>query len=331
MTRIDVFNHFFPAAFFGAMKDVCSDAQTLKRYMNIPMLVDLDVRFRAMDQHGDYQQVLSLASPPIEALAGPAQSPELARIGNDGLADLCARYPERFPGFVASLPMNHPDAALAELHRSLDDLGALGVQMYSNVDGKPLDSEDFLPLFDAMAAADRPIWLHPTRGPSFPDYQTEDRSLYEIWWTLGWPYDTSVAMARLVFSGLLDRHPELKIITHHLGGMIPYFEGRVGPGWDQLGKRTVDEDYGALLKKLKKRPYDYFKMFYADTALFGAGPATRCGIDFFGVDRVLFASDSPLILKAGQCTSGRPSKYWRGLGCRTPSFKRSTAGTPDGC
>ena len=94
-------------------------------------------------------------------------------------------------------------------------------------------------------------------------------------------------------TGLFDRHPDIKIITHHLGGMIPYFEGRVGPGWDQLGKRTSDEDYTLLLKKLKKRPLDYFRMFYADTALMGAREATICGLKFFGVERTLFGSDSP--------------------------------------
>ena len=100
-------------------------------------------------------------------------------------------------------------------------------------------------------------------------------------------------MARLVFSGIFDRHPGLKIITHHLGAMAPYFEGRVGPGWDQLGSRTSDEDYGAVLKRLKKRPIDYFRMFYADTAVFGAYDATVCGLNFFGPDHVLFASDAP--------------------------------------
>jgi aminocarboxymuconate-semialdehyde decarboxylase len=144
-----------------------------------------------------------------------------------------------------------------------------------------------------MARRDLPIWLHPIRGASFADYQQEDASLYEIWWTFGWPYETSAAMARLVFAGIFDRHPDLKIITHHMGGMIPYFEGRVGYGWDQLGKRTTDRDYSKVLASLSKRPIDYFREFYADTALFGAGPATRCGLDFFGVDRVLFATDMP--------------------------------------
>ena len=117
--------------------------------------------------------------------------------------------------------------------------------------------------------------------------------MFEVWWTLGWPYETSTAMARLVFSGAFDRWPNLTVVTHHLGGIIPYVAARVGHGWDQLGKRTSDQDYFALLKSLKKRPIDYFKMFYADTAEFGALAPTRCGLDFFGVDHVLFASDCP--------------------------------------
>mgnify|MGYP003694772597 CR=1 FL=1 len=144
-----------------------------------------------------------------------------------------------------------------------------------------------------MAKYDLPIWMHPFRGPDFADYQTEDRSQFEIWWTFGWPYDTSVAMARLVFEGYFDRFPNLKIIAHHMGAMIPYFEGRLGPGMDQLGSRTSDIDYTAVLKSLKKRPLDYFKMFYADTAVFGAYDATVCGLKFFGVDHVLFSSDAP--------------------------------------
>jgi aminocarboxymuconate-semialdehyde decarboxylase len=144
-----------------------------------------------------------------------------------------------------------------------------------------------------MAGYDLPIWLHPYRGANVPDYREEDRSLFEIWWTFGWPYETSVAMARIVFARLFDRFPDLKIITHHMGAMAPYFEGRLGPGMDQLGARSSDVDYTALLTTLQKRPIDYFRMFYADTALFGAYDATVCGLKFFGADRVLFASDSP--------------------------------------
>ena len=116
---------------------------------------------------------------------------------------------------------------------------------------------------------------------------------------LGWPYETGVTLARFVFSGIIDRNPNLKIIAHHLGGVIPYLEGRVAHSFDQLGARTSDEDYGAVLKGLKKRPYDYFKDFYGDTAVEGARAATVCGVDFFTPDHVLFASDCPFDKEKG--------------------------------
>ena len=295
MEKIDIFNHIFPEPFHKLMMKVAGDHRDIgKRVRGIPMLSDLDERFRVMDRFGaDYRQVLSLSSPPIELLGEPAVTVELAKAANDGMAELVRKHPDRFPSFVGSLPLNATEAALAELKRAIDDLGACGVQMYTNVADKPLTAPEFRPLFAALVERDRPIWLHPTRGVKFPDYLTEDKSKYEIWWTFGWPYETSVTMARIVFEGLFDEYPTLKIITHHLGGMVPYFEGRVGLGWDQLGTRTSDEDLGAVLTRLKKRPIDYFRMFYADTAVFGGRAATICGLDFFGVDKVLFASDSP--------------------------------------
>ena len=294
MRKIDVFNHIYPAAYYDRLMKIAPNYKDIgKRMRNIPMLADLDVRFHVMDRFGEYEQVLSLPTPPIEVFASPGDAIDLAKAANEGMADLVRRYPERFPGFVASLPLGDPDASVQELHRAVDQLGARGFQLFSNVAGRPISGPEFLPLFEAMAAYDLPIWLHPFRGADFSDYATEDRSQYEIWWTFGWPYDTSAAMARLVFAGYFDRFPNLKIITHHMGAMAPFFEGRIGPGWDQLGARTSDVDYGAVLKRLKRRPLEYFKMFYADTALFGAYDATVCGLRFFGVDRVLFASDAP--------------------------------------
>ena len=209
------------------------------------------------------------------------------------MAELVSRYPDRFPGFVASVAYDDPDAAVRETVRALDDLGARGIQMFTNVHGVPMSDARFLPIFEALAARDLPIWVHPFRGADVTDYKSEARSEYEIWWTFGWPYETSAAMARMVFAGYFDRWPEMKIITHHMGAMAPYFAGRIGPGWDQLGARTSVTDLSAVLGTLKKRPFDYFKMFYADTALFGAYDATVCGLAFFGVDHVLFASDAP--------------------------------------
>ncbi len=209
------------------------------------------------------------------------------------MAELVRKYPDRFPTFVAGLPMNNPDACVKEALRAVNELGAAGVQIYTNVNGAPLDGGEYLPLFDELAKREIGIWMHPTRGAEMPDYRTEERSKYEIWWTFGWPYETSVAMSRFVFTGLFDRLPNLKLLTHHMGAMAPYFEGRVGYGWDQLGSRTSNEDYTVILKTLKKRPIDYFRMFHADTALFGATAGTRCGLDFFGADMCLFASDVP--------------------------------------
>jgi predicted TIM-barrel fold metal-dependent hydrolase len=299
--KIDVFNHIFPERYVDRMKDVAPNFKDVgKRVRGVPMLVDLKVRFEIMDTHEDYQQILSIATPPVDAYAKPADAVDLAQRGNDGMAELVDRHPDRFPGFIASLPMNDVDAAMRELERCMGALGARGIQICSNVQGRALDAPEFQPIFAAMAAYDLPIWLHPYRAADSADYATEARSQYEIWWTFGWPFETSVAMARLVFSGIFDRYPALKIITHHMGGMIPYFEGRIGPGWDQLGARTSDRDYTILLKELKKRPFDYFKMFYADTALFGAYDPTVCGLRFFGIDQVLFASDAPFDPQGGR-------------------------------
>ena len=145
-----------------------------------------------------------------------------------------------------------------------------------------------------------PIWLHPARGAETPDYADEKKSLYEIWWTIGWSYETACAMLRLVYSKIMDDHPNLKIITHHFAGIVPMLEGRLGPGNDVMGNRTSDEDYVSLRKSLKKRPLDYFKNdFWADTAAFTAAPATKCGMEFFPVDKIVFASDCPFDPEGG--------------------------------
>lgn len=294
MKKIDIFNHLFPKSFFDKMIEVAPNQKDIgKRVRSVPVIVDLEKRFRVMDQFEGYVQVICLPNPPLEVLGSPDVTSKLAQIANDGMAEYVAKYPDRFPGFIASLSLSNPDAALIELDRAIKDLKAVGVQFFSNANGAPLDLPEYEPLFAKMADFDLPIWIHPARAANFPDYLTEKKSKYEIWWTFGWPYETSVAMSRIVFAGYFDKYPNLKIITHHLGGMIPYFEGRVGPGWDQLGSRTSDEDYTVILKQLKKRPLDYFKMFYADSAVFGSVAATKCGLEFFGADNVLFASDSP--------------------------------------
>jgi predicted TIM-barrel fold metal-dependent hydrolase len=254
-----------------------------------------------MAQWPGYQQVLTLSNPPIETIAGPADSPALARLANDQLATICAARPDLFPAWVASLPMNNVEAALAEIDRATAE-GARGVQLFTNVAGRPLDDPEFWPVFEEATRRGLAIWMHPARDPRVADYPGEAGSKYEIWQVLGWPYETSVAMARMVFSGFFDRLPELRIVTHHLGAMIPYFEGRVGPLWDQLGSRTAGEDYAPILAAMRtkgRRPIDYFRLFHNDTAVGGAASAIRCGLDFFGAGRVLFATDCPFDPEGG--------------------------------
>ena len=298
--KIDVFNHILPEPFFERLQAVTVNKGAIKRWLNIPFLHDLDVRFRMLEEFGhDYRQILSLSAPPIESI-NPDRgiTLELATLANDSMADLVRLHP-RFPGFIASLPLNYPEESVRELERAVTTLGALGVQVLSNVNGLPLDDDRFFPLFEAAARLECPILLHPARGAGFADYPGEAKSKYEIWWTFGWPYETSAAMQRLVFSRLFDRLPSIRIVVHHLGAMVPYFEGRVGYGLDQLGARTADEDYEGLRKSMSKRPYDYFKMFWADTAVFGSRAATECGLKFFGEDQVVFASDAPFDPEGG--------------------------------
>src|SRR5580698_7844347 len=165
--KIDLFNHFFPKRYFDQFIDTGGIRDIGKRVRNIQAIHDLDFRFKVMDeiraQSGDYCQVLSLPAPPIEALGDPSKSAEIARIGNDGLAELCSKHPDRFIAFAASLPMNNPDEAVKEMGRSVSQLGARGVQIYTNVNGKPLDCAEFEPVFAEAARRDLAILMHPTR------------------------------------------------------------------------------------------------------------------------------------------------------------------------
>jgi aminocarboxymuconate-semialdehyde decarboxylase len=292
---IDIYTHIYPDRFFAAMTEVSPQLENLgKRLRSVTKLFDLDARFAEMDEHGDYRQVISLPNPPIEDIARGETGLALARIANDAMAELTARHPYRFPAFAAAVSLTDVDGSLAEAERAINDLGARGIQVFTNIAGRPLDDPAYRPVFAALAAHDLPIWLHPVRSAAMPDYPAEAKSRFEMWWCFGWPYDTSVAMARLVFCGTFDRHPGLKIITHHCGGMIPFYDGRVGPGLAVLGARTSDEDYSAILPSLQRPHLDYFHDFYADTAMFGGVHGIKCGLDFFGPDRVVFATDAPL-------------------------------------
>ena len=295
---IDIYTHIFPESYFKELERGPPKLGNMgKRMRGIPKLFDLDLRFKDMDAiGGDYRQIISLPNPPIEDIAEGEAANILARVANDAMAELCAKHPDRFPAFAAAVSMHDVDFSIAEAERAIK-MGARGVQTYTNIAGHPLDEPRFRPFFAAMAAHDLPVWLHPARTSSMPDYAAEQKSRFEMWWCFGWPYETTIAMCRLVFDGIYDRHPKLKIITHHLGGgMIPYFDGRIGAGMDVLGQRTMDEDYSKVLSSLKRPHLEYFKEFYGDTAMFGGTNGLQCGLDFFGADKVVFATDHPLAM-----------------------------------
>jgi uncharacterized protein len=299
-SMIDIYNHVMPPPYLEEMKKRSKDAGMVKRMTGLRLLWDLQARADMLDQFPGVRQVLTLAAPSPEMIASPEESPALARIANDAMAEACAKWPDKYIAFVASLPMNNVAEALVEMDRAVGSLGARGVQVLTNVNGRSLDNAEYFPVFERMANHHKlPIWMHPVRPATKADYADEEKSKYEIWQVLGWPFESSVAMSRMVFSGLFDKLPELKLITHHCGGMIPYFSGRAETLWAQLGSRSADGSEADVLKNLKKKPIEYFKMFYGDTVLGGSTAALRCGLEFFGPDHVVFASDCPFDPEGG--------------------------------
>jgi aminocarboxymuconate-semialdehyde decarboxylase len=297
---IDVFSHVLPPRYLSERNTRAGprlSSQYGKYFHANPGLTDLDVRFRAMDKYPDVVQLLTIAGPNVESVLDRADAVECARIANDELAELVAAHPGRFAGACACLPMSDVDAALAEADRALDELRFRGVEVFTDINGKPLDSPEFMPLFEMMASRNLPILLHPRRTNTTPDYTDEQTSKFLIYTNFGWPYETSLAMARLAFGGVLERCPTLKIVTHHAGGMIPYFHKRVQLSWD-FNEMRMGYRYDG--QRLTRAPLDYYRMFYCDTAIQGNVHALMCAHEFFGDDHMVFATDSPYDNQMGE-------------------------------
>ena len=185
--KIDIFNHVMPVRYLEMMKQHSKDQGIIKRMTSLRMLWDIEARVQMLEQWPDLQQVLTLSVPSPELVGGPDLSPELARIANDDMAAMVAKWPHRFPAFVASMPMNNVPAALEEMDRAIEKLGARGIQICTNVNGRPLDEPEFFPVFDRITNKHKlPIWMHPVRTATRADYVNEQISKYEIWQVLGW-------------------------------------------------------------------------------------------------------------------------------------------------
>jgi len=261
--KIDVYSHILPPGYvaaYGKKNPKILQAMEMKSRATC----DLDVRLKLMDRFPDILQVLTIANPPLDVFVNPDDAAALSRIANDELAEIVDTNPDKFIAGVACVPMNNIDAALEETDRAITRLGLKGIQTCTRVNGEPLDSPRFAPLWKKMAGFGLPVWIHPYDNPRLdPD---EGR--------LSWPFETATAMYRLVKCGIFDEYPGIQFITHHCGSMIPFF-----------GKRIP-------------RP-DQFQKFYCDTALYGNTDALMLGYSFFGADHIMFGTDAPLGPKNG--------------------------------
>ena len=290
---VDVFCHFFPARFLAERNrraGASFNTQYAKYYRANRGLTDLDVRLRILDKFPDVRQLLTIAGPNIESITEGRDTVELAQMANDGLAELVTRHPDRFISAGACLPMNDVDAALREADRAIQELGFRAVEVFTDINGRPLDSPAFFPLYEKMQAYDLPILLHPRRTNTTPDYVDEATSKFLVYTNFGWPFETSKAMARLAFGGVMERFPRLKVVTHHAGGLVPFFHKRVELSWD-FNERLMG--YQRDGQTLSRPPLDYYRSFYCDTAIQGNPAALMCAYEFFGAEHMMFATDCP--------------------------------------
>lgn len=287
MKRIDSHTHHFPNALIEALErrpdipriEVVDGTRRIRygrqaHYPLLPQMTDLEAKLAEMKHSGVERGMLSVNIPGVDGLG--SEAPAVARAVNDELAGLAAENGARL-GWLGALPLDEPESAADELQR-IARIGASGAMIYSNVAGRPLDIDADGPLFEAASDADLPILLHPTYPLSAPS--VDDFDLVSI---LGFLFDTSTATLRLIFSGLFDRHPDLRLIVAHAGSLIPYIVGRI-----DFQSAAWPGGRGALTVA----PSEHLRRLYVDSVSLWP-PALRISIDFLGANRVLFGSDHP--------------------------------------
>ena len=240
-------------------------------------LYRMDVRFKDMDAMGVDRQILSI--PPnymFYGLEGGVHK-EIAAFLNDSIAKIAKETPDRF-SCLATVPLQEPGAAAAELERAVK-MGYLGVQIGSNIAGKNLDDPGLDVFWDKVVALDVPVFIHPTDVMGIPDRLKE----YHLRNLIGNPLDTSIAAACLMFGGVFDRFPKIKIELAHLGGYVPWIRGRWQHGY---GEREEAKIHGA------KDPESYVLKFYYDAVIHNAD-CFEFAVKTLGADRVLYGTDYP--------------------------------------
>jgi len=277
-TIIDGFSHFLPKPFAEALSRAFPTDE-LRELATYTYFGDIENRVRVLDKFKIDKQVLTLARPSIWVNMPPDIALKMTRTANDIMAKTAKQFPDRFIA-TGTLPFLSEEF-MPEFDRCIGDLGMKGIQIFANIRGKPLDDPEFRWFFSKANSTRTPIWIHPQLWHGWPQEFTLDK-------IFGWLFDTSLALSRLVFSGIMEEYADLRIITHHLGAMIPHFSERI------KGFYESREMYPqAKFVTLPKDPLDYFRRFYGDTVLNGAVHAFECGYKFFGSEHLIFATDYP--------------------------------------
>jgi aminocarboxymuconate-semialdehyde decarboxylase len=286
---IDFHNHFYPGAYIEELKkekgyaSVSTDPQgrLLIHYTGdynvvVGPHIDLEHRLRDMDRTGIDMQVLTLTTPGVEREA-PERGVKLAKLTNDGFAEIIDDHPDRFTA-LATLPLQDPEAAVEELERAVEELGLKGAMLLSNVNGKPLDAEEFKPVIDKAVKLDVPLYIHPT-SPINATWM-DDYRLVPI---MGFGVDTSLAVLRLVFSGALKRHPRLKLVASHVGGVFPFLRGRIETGFNAYPECKVH---------IQEPPSTYLKKVWMDSIIYD-NDVLMSALSFCGVEKMMLGTDHP--------------------------------------
>ncbi len=289
MKIIDFHNHFYPPEYLEEVISGHSNVRVTFDSDNNPLLHypgdynvvvrghrDIDYRAEVLNNAGVDQQVLSFTTPGTH-VESPERSVELARLVNDCLAKVMSERGYRFTA-LATLPLNDIQASIAELNRAFTDLGFRGVMLHSNINGIGLSDRCFWPLYEKADDLKAVFYIHP----SFP-VGVEAMTDYWLMPLIGFPFDTTLAAAKLVFSGVIDRFPEIKWVLGHLGGAIPYLAERLDRGYFAFEE---------CRKNITQSPSEYLKKFYYDTVNFDV-KALQFAMDFAGPDRLLAGSDYP--------------------------------------
>jgi uncharacterized protein len=281
---IDVFNHFYPKEYLDALPRPLPEQVT---WISSTMrgIDDLEYRLSQMDRFGIDTQVLSLPLPTLDDLSSvPVQEfNRITKAGSDGIARIAEKSHGRFKG-IATISLLDVGSATDELERAVQDLGLLGVQILSNVRGKPLDLPEFEPFYAKVSQLGCGLWVHPANIRKIYDWMNDEFNMNMM---MGWGIDTALAMFRIFRGGVLERHPDLKIIPHHMGTLVPLMAGRINGFVMGQGKN------GLPPAPLKKSPMEYMKMFYVDTAEGMWKPAMILAHSFFGSSHMLFGTDYP--------------------------------------